>query len=123
MTDAELQQRDALAIIDRVFGRELNTPEAQEQMDYYGLLMDVAQLLYDLREAAGADFDRLAELTGVPAGEIELVEQCGHRGDFFTILWKVARALGYALQFGAVSRLSDAAPAAAESPKELVQAA
>ena len=59
---------------------------------------DIAQLVYDAREAAGLSQGALANLVGTRPSIIEAIEASDYHGNLMQMLWRITRALNLRLQ-------------------------
>ena len=92
-------------------------PEYEAERRAYRVAMDVAQVVYDLREETGLDQAAFAERVGLAPADIEDLEDADHREPVPT-LHRIAEALGLRLELRLVS-----AERASEEPAEVAAAA
>jgi ribosome-binding protein aMBF1 (putative translation factor) len=89
-------------------------PEREARRRLYRLAMDVAQSVYDLREATGLDQAAFAERVGLTATDIEDLEDADHR-DPVPALHHIAEALGRRLELRIVAARTEVDQAAAKA--------
>jgi DNA-binding XRE family transcriptional regulator len=83
--------RDALKIIDRRF---FNTPEAKAMLEEARAGAEIARKIYELREEAGLTQAELAKLVGTSRTVITRLEDDDYEGHSFSMLRRVAAAVG-----------------------------
>jgi len=72
----------------------LNTPEALARGEHIEDQIDVAQALYDLRQAAGLTQRQLAQRVGTSHSVISRLEAADYEGHSMAMLRKIGKALG-----------------------------
>ena len=82
---------DALEIIDRMIGDD---PEMRAGLVEEELNLQIAQLVYDAREAAGLTRQQLAKRAGTARGVIADLEDADYDGPLVPVLTRIAAALG-----------------------------
>ena len=96
------------------------TPEDEAERRAYDVALDVAQVVYDLREEMGLDQAAFAERVGLTTADIDDLEDADHR-DPVPTLRHIAEALGRRLELRVVPmELKSEAPA---EPEMLAEAA
>ena len=81
---------DALEIIDRMIGDDA---ELRAMIDEEMVSLEVAQLVYDARQAAGLTQKELARRVGTTQSVIARLEDADYRGHSLTMLQRIAKAL------------------------------
>ncbi|MBM3475131.1 MAG: helix-turn-helix domain-containing protein [Armatimonadetes bacterium] len=81
---------DALEIIDRMIGDD---PEMRRMLVEEELKLQIAQLVYDAREAASLTRQQLAKRAGTPRGAIAALEDADYDGPLVPVLTRIATAL------------------------------
>ena len=84
---------DGMEIIRRRYFSE-SDPARDARMDFYRSEFEVAQMIYDLREAAGLTQKELASLVGTIQSVISRLEDADYKGHSLQMLHRIARALG-----------------------------
>lgn len=84
---------DALEIIRRRYFSDPD-PAREARMDFYRSEFEVAQMIYDLREAAGLTQKELAALVGTSQSVVSRLEDADYKGHSLQMLHRIARALG-----------------------------
>lgn len=111
---------DALEIIQHHLSPEPD-PARDAEIDEYRVQLRIAQMIYDLREAAGLTQAQLAEKVGTRQSVISRLEDADYSGHSLRMLFRIARALGKRLEI----RISDALETEQETrdPQRLESAA
>lgn len=81
---------DAMEIIDRMIGDDVETRELYEQAK---VNVHVAQLIYDARTEAGLSQTELARMVGTTQSVISRLEDADYEGHSLSMLNRVAQAL------------------------------
>lgn len=82
--------RDAFEILKRRFGVD---PESDPEVQRFTEGIEVAEMLFAAREAAGLTQKQLAELTGTTPEVISQLEDADYEGDCLSMLHRIAKAL------------------------------
>jgi ribosome-binding protein aMBF1 (putative translation factor) len=80
----------ALEIIDRMIGDD---PEVRAGIEEEAIKLEIAQLVYDAREAAGLTQAQLAKRVGTTRSVISRLEDADYRGHSLSMLQRIAKAL------------------------------
>ncbi len=81
---------DALKILDRLVGEDLETRESIDQEEFHA---HIAQLIYDARQEAEMTQTQLAKLVGTSQPSIARLEDADYQGHSLTMLQRIAKAL------------------------------
>ena len=92
---------DALVILDKITG---NDADLRRMIDEVGVEMDVAQMVYDARNKTDLTQVELARRIGTTQSVISRLEDAAYVGHSLTMLHRIAKALGLALQIRFVPR-------------------
>ena len=111
-----VKTRDALRILDHIAGKD---PGFEKWAEGEEINIEVAQLIYDARTAAGLTQRELAALIGSQQPVIARLEDADYRGHSLTMLKRIAKALGKRVQIQLVPetkrRVAHRAPTAPKS--------
>ena len=93
MAETKLSRKpaDAVRFLDAMIGDD---PEMWHMIAEEDVKVDIAQQVYDAREAAGLTRVQLAERAGLTATIIEDLEEADYEGDAAAMLGRIAAALG-----------------------------
>ena len=86
---------DADEILDHMIGDDENLREMVKQAEHE---LEIAQLIYDARNAAGITQEQLAELIGSKQTVISRLESANYQGHSLSMLQRIANALGKRLE-------------------------
>jgi ribosome-binding protein aMBF1 (putative translation factor) len=86
---------DARRILDRVAGKD---PGFEKWAEQETINMEVAQLIFDARSAAGLTQKELADKIGSQQPVIARLEDADYRGHSLTMLKRIAKVLGKRVQ-------------------------
>ena len=92
---------DARVILDKITGDDA---ELRWMIDDVGVEMDVAQMVYDARNKAALTQVELVRRIGTTQSVISRLEDAAYVGHSLTMLHRIAKALGLALQIRFVPR-------------------
>jgi ribosome-binding protein aMBF1 (putative translation factor) len=85
---------DAIQILHALYA---STPKRQRDLDAIRLNMEIARLIYDLREKAGLTQGALARRIGTTQSVISRLEDADYEGHSLRMLNRIASALGGSL--------------------------
>jgi ribosome-binding protein aMBF1 (putative translation factor) len=90
MSDEARRTTDALEIIDRMIGDD---DELRAGIERELVNLEIAQLVYDARQAAGLTQKELARRVRTTQSVIARLEDADYRGHSLTMLQRIAKAL------------------------------
>lgn len=91
MTTLKVPITDAVELLYR---RYINDNlEMQAMLEEEESNLELAQIIYDLREDAGLTHQQLADITGIDPDEIIRLEECDYEGNMLVKLRRIAAAL------------------------------
>ena len=96
---------DALEILDLHFSPNSNTPEMMAMLAEDESQLEIAQVVYDLRQWTLLTQAQFAEKVGVQENIIEDIEESAYEGDSFGILAHIAEVLGRDLELRVITML------------------
>ena len=91
--------RDAMKIIDKMIGDD---PVRRQRIAEARTNAEIAQMVYDARNAAGLTQKELADLVGTGQSTIARLEDSDYDGHSLSLLQRVAKALGCQIQLNMV---------------------
>lgn len=103
MSTTSSRTHDGLEIIDRLYFAEPD-PERDARARAYDLALDVAQAVYDLREATGLPQAEFAVRVGLSAEQISDLEDADFSGDPVATLHQIAAALDHELKLTVIPK-------------------
>ena len=98
---------DALEILDLHFFPNSNTPEMMAMLAEDEIQLEIAQVVYDLRQWTSLTQGQFAEKVGVQESVIEDLEESAYEGDSFGILAHIAEVLGRDLELCIITVLPE----------------
>ena len=98
---------DALEIFDLHFSPNSNTTEMMVLLAQDEIQMEIAQVVYDLRQWTSLTQAQFAEKVGVQESVIEDLEESAYEGDSFGILAHIAEVLGRDLELRIITMLPE----------------
>ena len=102
-----LKITDALEILDLHFFPNSNTPEMMVMLAEDEIQLEIAQVVYDLRQWTLLTQAQFAEKVGVQESVIEDLEESAYEGDSFGILAHIAEVLGRDLELRIITVLPE----------------
>ena|SRR5438445_516633 len=87
---AHQKTSNGLAILDRIIGDD---PATRLEMEHEGERLDIAQVIYDARTAAGLTQTEVARQAGTTQPVIARLEDANYQGHSLRLLQRVAQAL------------------------------
>lgn len=91
--------RDAMKIIDKMIGDD---PERRQRIAEARTNSEIAQMVYDARNAAGLTQKQLADKIGTGQSTIARLEDSDYDGHSLSMLQRIAKALGCQIQLNMV---------------------
>jgi len=88
-----------MKIIDKLIG---DAPERRQRIAEARTHAEIAQMVYDARNAAGLTQQQLADLIGTGQSTIARLEDADYEGHSLTMLQRVAKALGCQVQLSLI---------------------
>lgn len=98
---------DALEILDLHFFPNSNTPEMMAMLAEDESQLEIAQVVYDLRQWTSLTQAQFAEKVGVQESVIEDLEESAYEGNSFGILAHISEVLGRDLELCIVTLLPE----------------
>lgn len=98
---------DALEILDLHFFPNSNTPEMMVMLAEDEIQLEIAQVVYDLRQWTSLTQAQFAKKVGVEENVIEDLEESAYEGDSFGILAHIAEVLGRDLELRIITVLPE----------------
>ncbi len=98
---------DALEILDLHFFPNSNTPEMMAMLAEDEIQLEIAQVVYDLRQWTSLTQAQFAEKVGVQESVIEDLEESAYEGNSFGILTHIAEVLGRDLELRIITVLPE----------------
>ena len=91
--------RDAMKIIDKMIGDD---PERRQRIAEARTNAEIAQMVYDARNAAGLTQKQLADLIGTGQSTIARLEDSDYEGHSLSMLQRIAEAVDCHVQLSIV---------------------
>ena len=98
---------DALEILDLHFSPNSNTPEIMVLLAADEIQLEIAQVVYDLRQWTSLTQAQFAEKVGVQESVIEDLEESAYEGNSFGLLTHIAEVLGRDLELCIITVLPE----------------
>ena len=98
---------DALEILDLHFSPNSNTPEIMALLAADEIQLEIAQVVYDLRQWTSLTQAQFAEKVGVQESVIEDLEESAYEGNSFGLLAHIAEVLGRDLELCIITVLPE----------------
>ena len=98
---------DALEILDLHFSPNSNTPEIMVLLAADEIQLEIAQVVYDLRQWTSLTQAQFAEKVGVQESVIEDLEESAYEGNSFGLLAHIAEVLGRDLELCIITVLPE----------------
>ena len=98
---------DALEILDLHFFPNSNTPEIMVLLAADEIQLEIAQVVYDLRQWTSLTQAQFAEKVGVQESVIEDLEESAYEGNSFGLLAHIAEVLGRDLELCIITLLPE----------------
>lgn len=107
------RSRSGLTILDRIVG---NDPKVRQEIERESERLDIAQVIYDARTAAGMTQAELARRAGTTQPVIARLEDANYQGHSLRLLQRVADALECQVRISLIPRARGAHRARRSSP-------
>ncbi len=98
---------DALEILDLHFSPNSNTPEIMALLAADEIQLEIAQVVYDLRQWTSLTQAQFSEKVGVQESVIEDLEESAYEGNSFGLLTHIAEVLGRDLELCIITVLPE----------------